>query len=132
VSAFLLLSVGCGSTLYLSVNGTSPRPPVEAFDCVKSQILVLGYTQTSIDVEDRRITARRYDREARFADSRFQRMIERLTIEVGSSAEGGALLRIGAHTFAELATQRGPTEIEQNASPAVKAAAQKLLETCRS
>jgi len=99
---------------------------------VKSQILVLGYTQTSIDVENHRITARKYDREARFADSRFQRMIDRLTIEVGDSAGGGAHLRIGAHTFAELATQRGPTEIEQDASPAVRAAAQKLLEACGS
>jgi hypothetical protein len=128
---FLLLPAGCAGTLYLAVNGTSPRPPVEVFDCVKGQIPVLGYTQTSIDVEGHRITARKYDREARFADSRFQRMIERLTIEVGSSA-GGAQLRIGAHTFAELATQRGPTEIEQNASPAVRASAQKLLEACGS
>jgi len=132
LSAAVLLSVGCGSTLYLAANGRSPRPPVEVFDCVKSQIPVLGYTQTSIDVENHRITARKYDREARFADSRFQRMIERLTIEVGSSAEGGAHLRIGAHTFAELATQRGPTEIEQDASPAVRAAAQALLEACGS
>jgi len=128
----LLLPAGCASTLYLAVNGTSPRPPVEVFDCVKSQIPVLAYTQTSIDVEGHRITARKYDREARFADTRFQRMIERLTIEIGSSAGGGARLRIGAHTFAELATQRGPTEVEQDASPGVRAAAQKLLEACGS
>ena len=132
ISASVLLSVGCGSTLYLAANGQSPRPPVEVFDCVKSQILVLGYTQTSIDVENHRITARKYDREARFADSRFQRMIERLTIEVGSSAEGDAYLKIEAHTFAELATQRGPTEIEQEASSAVRAAGQALLEACGS
>ena len=113
LSVAVLLSVGCGSTLYLTTDGRSPRSPVETFECVKSRLPVLGYTQTSIDVENHRITARKYDREARFADSRFQRMIERLTIEVGSSAEGGADLRIGAHTFAELATQRGPTEIEQ-------------------
>jgi hypothetical protein len=99
---------------------------------VKGQIPVLGYTQTSIDVESHRITARKYDREARFADSRFQRMIDRLTIEIGSSAGGGTGLKIGAHTFAELATQRGPTEVEQDASPAVRAAGQKLLEACGS
>ena len=127
-----MISAGCGGTLYLAANGQSPRPPVEAFDCVKSQVLVLGYTQTSIDVESHRITARKYDRDARFADTRFQRMIERLTIEVGSSAGGGAHLRIDAHTFAELTTQRGPTEIEQDASPAVRAAAQALLEACGS
>ena len=132
ISASLLSSAGCGGTLYLAANGRSPRPPVEVFDCVKSQILVLGYTQTSIDVENHRITARKYDREARFADSRFQRMIDRLTIEVGSSDGGGAHLRIDAHTFAELATQRGPTEIEQDASSAVRAAGHALLEACGS
>ena len=132
LSAALLLPAGCGATLYLAINGTSPRPPLEVFDCVKSQILILGYTQTSIDVEDHRITARKYDREARIADSRFQRMTERLLIEVESSAQGSTRLKIGAHTFAELATQRGPTEIEQDASPAVRAAAQTLLEACGS
>ena len=128
----MLLLVGCGSTLYLAADGRSPRPPVETFECVKSRLPVLGYTQTSIDVENHRITARKYDREARFADSRFQRMIERLTIEIGSSAEGGAHLRIDAHTFAELATQRGPTEIEQDASSGVRSAAQALLGACGS
>jgi hypothetical protein len=132
LTALLLLLAGCGSTLYLAINNTSPRPPAEVFDCVKSQVLVLGYTQTSIDAETHRITARKYDREARFADTRFQRMIERLTVEVGSSAGGGAHLKIGAHTFAELATQRGPTEFEQDASPGVRAAGQALLEACGS
>ena len=132
LSASLLLPAGCGGTLYLAINGTSPRPPVEVFDCVKSQIVVLGYTQTSIDVEDHRLTARKYDREARLADTRFQRMIDRLLVEVGSSAQGSTRVKIGAHTFAEVATQRGPTEIEQDASPAVKAAAQALLEACGS
>jgi hypothetical protein len=130
LTALLFLPAGCGGTLYLALNGTSPRPPVEVFDCVKSQILVLGYTQTSSDVETHRITARKYDWGARFADSRFQRMIERLTIEVGSATDGGARLKIGAHTFAELATQRGPTEFEQSASPAVREAGQALLQTC--
>jgi hypothetical protein len=128
--SLLLLAAGCGGTLYLAANGRSPRPPVEVFDCVKGQVPVLGYTQTSIDVEDHRITARRYDKEARYADSRFRRMIDRLTVEVAGSAEGGAVLKVGAHTFAELATQRGPTEIEQEASPAVKEAARKLLDEC--
>ena len=130
--ASLLLPAGCGSTLYLAIKGTSPRPPVEVFDCVKGQILVLGYTQTSSDVEDHRITARKYDSGTRLADTQFRRMIERLLIEVGKSAQGSTQLKIDAHTFAELATQRGSTEIEQDASPAVRAAAQTLLEACGS
>lgn len=132
LTAVLLLSAGCGGTLYLALNGRSPRPPVEAFDCVKSQIVVLGYTQTSIDIDDRRLTARKYDWDTRFSDTRFERMVERLSIEVGKPADGNAPLRITAHTFAQLATQRGPTEVEQNASKGVRAAAQALLEACGS
>lgn len=103
---------------------------MEVFECVKGQIPALGYTQTSIDVEGHRISARKYDRDARYADTRFRRMIERLTFEVAGSPEGGAVLKVGAHTFAELATQRGPTEVEEEASPAVKEAAQKVLDEC--
>lgn len=132
LSAALLLPSGCGGTLYLAVNGTSPRPPVEVFDCVRTQIPVLGFTQTSFDLEEHRITARKFDAGARDADTRFRRIVERLSIELTSSAEGGARLKIAAHTFTELMTQRGPTEIEQSASPAVRAAAQKLLEACGS
>jgi hypothetical protein len=126
----LLLAVGCGGTLYLAANGKSPRAPAEVFECVKVQVPALGYTQTSIDVEDHRMTARKYDREARYADSRFRRMIERLTVDVRGGAEAGAVLRVEGHTFAELATQRGPTEVEQEASEAVKDAARKLVEEC--
>src|SRR5712692_7751526 len=105
LSAALLLPAGCGGTLYLAINGTSPRPPVEVFDCVKTQIPVLGFTQTSLDLEDHRITARKFDMGARDADTRFRRAVERLSIELTSSAEGGARLKIAAHTFAELMTQ---------------------------
>jgi hypothetical protein len=130
--AAALLAAGCGGTLYLAANGRSARPPEEVFDCVKTQVPALGYTQTSLDVEDHRMSARRYDPQGRVADSRFRRMIDRLVIEVRTPTEGGALLKVEGHTFAELATQRGPTEIEQSASPGVKEAAQKLLEACGS
>ncbi len=132
LTAVLLLPAGCGSALYLAVKGTSPRPPAEVFDCVKRQFLVLGYTQDSFDMEAHRISARKYDWETRRADTQFRRMVERLSIEIADSTGGGAHLRIGAHTFAELTTQRGPTEVEQSASPAVRAAAQALLEACGS
>jgi hypothetical protein len=131
LTALLLLPAGCSGTLYLTIRGKSPREPKDVLECAKSQIPLLGYNQTSIDVEGHRITARKYDRDARLSDTRFQRMIERLSIEIGK-ADGGAQLKIGAHTFAELMTQRGPTEVEQDASPGVRAAAQTLLEACSS
>ena len=132
VAVLLLLPAGCGGTLYLAMDATSPRPPVEVFDCVKGQIVVLGYTQTSHDVEKYRITAQKYDWETRMADTQFRRMIDRLLIEVRDSAGKAALLKIHAHSFAELATQKGPTEIEQSASAAVRAAAQALQQACGS
>lgn len=130
LTACLLLSAGCGSTLYLAIKGTSPRPPVEVFDCVRNQILVLGYKPESTDTDEHRITARKYDWETKLADTQFRRIVERLSIEVREGTAGGARLKIGAHTFAELATYRGPTEIERSASPAVRATAQALLEAC--
>ena len=130
LSAVVLLSSACGSTLYLAADGRSPRPPVEAFECAKGRLAALGYTQSSIDVETHRITARKYDRDAHYADSRFQRMVDRLVVEIEGAADGGARVRVTGHTFVELATHRGPTEIEQDASPGVRAAAQSLLEAC--
>jgi hypothetical protein len=127
--AVALLAAGCSGTLYLATDGRTPRPPAETFECVKVQVPLLGYSQTSIDVEDYRITARKYDKNARYADTRYRRTIERLVAEVAGSPEG-TRLKIEAHTFVELATQRGPTEIEQEASAEVKAAAEKLREEC--
>jgi hypothetical protein len=125
-----VLSAGCAGTLYQTIGGTSPRPPVEVFDCVRAQLPVLGYTLTSVDNDEHRVTARKYDWETRSADTQFRRMVERLSIELKGPAGGGAQLKIEAHTFAELMTQRGQTEIEHEASAAVKAAAQALLEAC--
>jgi hypothetical protein len=132
LGAALLLPAGCSGTLYLTTTGTSPRPPAEVFDCVRAQIPVLGFTQTSFDVDEHRVTAKKFDGGARDADTRFRRRVERLSIELASATDGGARLKISAHTFTELMTQRGPTEVEESASPAVRAAAQKLLEACGS
>ena len=130
LAAFLLLPVGCGGTLYVTMKATPPRPPDEVVDCVKSQLKVLGYTPSSIDVKDQRITARKSDAETQVSDARLQKNYDRLSIEVGKSADGGAQLSVEAHTFTRVATQAGPWETEIEASPAVKAAAQALLEAC--
>jgi hypothetical protein len=121
---------GCGSTLYQSMKAVSPRPPADAFDCVKAQIAAVGYAQDSIDVEARRINARKYDWTAREADTQFRRIVERLAVEIVEAPSGGSELRVGAHTFAELATQRGPTEVERTASAGVKAAAEAIVAAC--
>jgi hypothetical protein len=132
VTGLVLLLAACGGTLYLTMNGTSPRPPAEVFDCLKSQIPLLGYTQTSFDADAQRLTAQKRDDKTRLADTQFFYMKDRLVIEVGKPSGGGARLKIEARTLAEMSTYRGPTEVEQSASPAVKEAAQKLLEACGS
>jgi hypothetical protein len=130
LAASLLLPAGCGGTLYLAIDATSPNPPVEVFDCVKSQIPILGYTQSSIDVEVQRLTAQKRDYDTRLSDTQFVYMFDRLVIEIAKASGGGARLTIRARTFAKMSTYRGPTDVEQSASPAVKEAAQKLREAC--
>lgn len=132
VLAACALPGGCGSTFYLTTERASARAPAEVFQCVTTEVPALGYTQASIDVDARRITARKYDWETRIADSQFRRIVERLSIEVRASGTNGATLVVAAHTMAEYATQRGPTEIEREASSGVKAAAQALIERCGS
>lgn len=132
LSALALLQGGCGSALYLKVNGSVPRARAEVFDCAKSQIQVLGYDQDSLDKDAFRLTAHKPDYETRMADTQFRRMMDRLAIEVGKPTDAGVRLKIEAHTFAELMTQRGPTNVEREASPAARAAAQALLDACGS
>ncbi len=130
LTVILLLPAGCGSTLYKVLKAPSPRPPADAFDCVKGQITAIGYVQDSIDVDAGRINARKYDWTTRSADTQFRRMVDRLSVEIAEVQPGGTELRVGAHTFAELVTVRGPTEVERSASPGAKAAAQALLDAC--
>ncbi len=128
--AVCLLSAGCGSTLYLAMKATSPRPPAEVFDCVKSQLPVLDYDQNSIDVKRLRLTARKSNVGTQVSDARLEKNFDLLEIQVTKSSDGGAQLSVGAHSFERVSTQAGPWQSEIEASPAVKADAQKLLEAC--
>jgi hypothetical protein len=65
-------------------------------------------------------------------DTQFRRMLDKLEVEVSPQADGQTSMQVTGRTFAEYTTQRGPTEIEENASPEVHSATQQLLERCRS
>ena len=104
--------------------------PDAAFDCVKRQLPTMDYKQSSLDVAEHRITAQKYDLEARRADVQFRRLINRMEIEVGANAGGQTSIDVKSHTFADYTTQRGPTEVEEEASAEVKEDAQKLLKAC--
>ncbi|HUR95200.1 MAG TPA: hypothetical protein VMY76_11485 [Gemmatimonadales bacterium] len=132
--AGLLLAVtltACGRTMNSSLTGTSPSAVPDVFECVKNQLKALGYSQTSIDAEANRIAAKKYDETVRRPDTQFRRMVDRLEIEIAPGAEGAVTtLEVTARTFAELTTQRGPTEQQERTSVQADSAAQAVVQQC--
>jgi hypothetical protein len=126
----LLLLPACSQHYAAPSSVQTSAAPDAAFDCVKRQLPILEYKQSSIDVAEHRITAQRYDTEARRPDVQFRRVIHRMEIEVGANAGGQTSIDVKSHTFAEYTTQRGPTEVEEKASAEVKEDAEKLLKAC--
>jgi hypothetical protein len=126
------LSAGClGGPLTTSMTATSPSPVPDVFACTRQQLKALDFDQSSLDVKENRVTARQYDETVRRPDVRFRRIVNRLEIEVVPASSGGLTqLTINAGTFAELATQRGPTEEQERTSDAVRTAAQTIVKKC--
>ena len=127
----LTLFCACSQRYAAPASVQTAVAPDETFNCVKRELSRLGYKQSSIDVDEHRITGNKYDTEARRADVQFRRLINRLEVEVGPDAGGQTSIEAKSHTFAEYTTQRGPTEVEEKASDEVKQDANKLLQTCR-
>jgi hypothetical protein len=130
--ASALLLAGCAQRLATPVSARTSAGPDETFDCVKRQLKELGYKQTSIDVNDHRISGTRIDDKTRLADTQFRRMLNKIDVEVAPQADGQTGIEVRGRTFAEYTTQRGPTEVEEKASDDVRAGQQQLLEKCRS
>lgn len=126
----LLLLPACSQHYAAPASVQTSAAPDAAFDCVKRQLPTMDYKQSSLDVAEHRITAQKYDLEARRADVQFRRLINRMEIEVGANAAGQTSIDVKSHTFADYTTQRGPTEVEEEASAEVKEDAQKLLKAC--
>jgi len=134
VMALLLGAVitGCaGSTRTASITGTSPAPAPDAFACVRDQLKAVDFAQTSYDVDQLRVTARKFDEKQRRPDVQFRRIVDRLEIVVAPGT-GNAVtnITVDAKTFAELATHRGPTEEQEKTSTTARAAAQTILQKC--
>ena len=127
----LCLMPSCAQRYAAPAKIQTSSAPDQVFECVRRQLPTLGYKQSSIDVDERRITGSKYDTEARRADVQFRRLVHRLAVEVGPDASGQTSIDVQSHTFAEYTTQRGPTEVEEQASGEVKEDAQKLLDSCR-
>lgn len=128
----LVTLLGCGNAPYATtLTAASPSPAPDVFQCARNQLKAIRFDQTSIDVEDQRLTARKFDDTARRADVQFRRLVDRLEIEAAPGT-GGAVttLRITPRTFAEYTTQRGPTEVQEKTSPTAQSAAETLLQKC--
>ncbi|MGH3117951.1 MAG: hypothetical protein ACRDQ2_12730 [Gaiellales bacterium] len=129
----LLIGVaGCaGGAMTTSISGTSPAPAPDAFTCVRDQLKTVGFTQSSYDTDELRVTARKFDESQRRPDVQFRRMVDRLEIQVAPDS-GNAItsITVDAKTFAELTTHRGPTEEQEKTSETARAAAQTILQKC--
>ncbi len=127
------LLAGCGGNLGAAYDVGTGTPAPDVFACVRDSLRTVGFRQTSNDVDDYRLTAVRYDDEARRADVQFRRLVERLEFEVAPGT-GEAMTRVTAtaKTFAELATQRGPTEQQEKTSQSTREAAESLMKKCTS
>jgi hypothetical protein len=130
----LALMAGCtGASMTTSLTGTSPVPTPDAFACVREQLKALDYTQTSIDLKEYRVTARKFDENVRRPDTQFRRMVDRIEVRVepGSGTEI-TVIQVAVMTLAELTTQRGPTEIQERTSEAARTAAETIVQRCSS
>jgi hypothetical protein len=126
------LLAGCAGGQYaqnLTVASAAPAP--DAFACVRDQIKALGFTQSSYDTDELRVTARKNNESVRRPDVQFRRLVDRLEVDVAPGT-GGEVSRISvvARTLAELTTHRGPTEEEEKPSETVRAAAQAIADKC--
>jgi hypothetical protein len=127
----VLAGCGAGQPLATSFSGTSPLPAPDAFSCLRDQLKTTGFTQSSYDVNDMRLTARKNDEEARRPDVQFRRVIDRIEFQV-KPGTGGAVTEITgeAKTFAEYSTQRGPTEEQEKTSETAEKAVKTLIDKC--
>jgi hypothetical protein len=120
-----------GGSLATRMSDNSPSPAPDVLGCARAQLKSLGFTESSFDSDRLRVTARKFDETQRRPDTQFRRMVDRLAIEVGPASDGAVTaITVDASTFAEMTTQRGPTEVQEKASETARGAAQTLIQKC--
>ena len=130
--ALVAVVSGCvGGPRTTTVTATSPVPAPDAFECLRKELKSVGFDQTSYDVDEFRITARKFDDSQRRPDVQFRRIVDRLEIQVApGSGDAITNLTVDAKTFAEYTTHRGPTEEQEKTSTTALGAARTLTQKC--
>jgi hypothetical protein len=130
VLSALLVACG-GGPITTSLSSPSPVPAADAYECLRNRLKTVGFTQTSHDTDELRLTARKYDETQRRPNVQFRRLVDRLEVDV-EPGTGAAVtdIAIDAKTFAEVVTHRGPTEEQEKTSETARNAAQTLLQQC--
>ena len=129
----ILLTTGCvGGQMTSSYMAASPSPTPDVFACVRGQLKANRFDQTSIDVDENRLTARKYDETVRRPDVTFRHLVDRLEIEVAPGVGGDSVstISVKARTFGETVNQRGPTEDQERTSETARVAAQSIIDKC--
>jgi hypothetical protein len=129
VAALLAGCVGRSMSDVYNVSSAAPSPDV--FACVRDSLKTVGFRQTSYDTDEYRLIAQRYNEDVTRPDVMFRRLIDRVEFEIDPGTEGAMTqVTATAKTFAELSTQRGPTEEQEKTSDIARQAAQSLLDKC--
>jgi hypothetical protein len=128
----VLTGACAGGQMTSSYMAASPSPTPDVFACVRRQLKANKFDQTSIDVNENRLTARKYDEKVRRPDVTFRRLVDRLEIEVAPGAGGDSVttLSVKARTFGETVNQRGPTETQEKTSQTAQVASQAIVDSC--
>ena len=129
----IAFSAGCaGKQMTSSLTAASPSPAPDVFACARNQLKAIRFDQTSYDLNDYRLTGRRYNEKVTRPDVSFRRLVDRLEITVAPGAGGDSVsvLSVNARTFAETVTQRGPTETQESTSATADSAAHAIVDKC--
>jgi hypothetical protein len=131
---FVLIAGCAGGQMTSTLTTASPSPAPDVFACARNQLKKVQFDQTSYDLTDYRLTARKYDYTVTRPDVSFRRLVDRLEITAAPGAGGDSVsvLSIMARTFGETVNQRGPTETQEKTSETARSAAQTILDKCRS
>ena len=126
----LVLASACGGSYYSTLTASPSAAPGDVIACARSKLDSLGFRAKAYDETDYRYQAQKTDNALHRADPQYRRNVERIEAQAAPAADGKTSLTVVGRTFAEYETHRGPTEQEEQASTAVKSAAQAVLESC--